>query len=1468
MVRKVNINEVRSFTSRNGGNVGKWLPSIGGDFQNTFTLNGENYDGSSSKGEINSNTVFGKNKDELGKTYDNTKVLEDNLLKFNLILYCFLQDPLKFPNIAGPVLNQIDIKNDRLFNQGLERFFFNFQTGNVTSNISRSLTCDAVRYYRNKNVGNLDPIKEETFTNLIKFAQSNKGYQTNVAGVLGGVTYDSIVKHTLYSLLKTNNKIPDIESTSIPWTQKAQQIEAGKLDIFVDVGGGPYVRAFPVACVIFQDSKGKNINDILEKANNLVGETFKRKLNGENQLVTPINNKEKNFIEIPLRDSTKTNSSVYCIVYDLIKVLVLNPTPTETNFSDLIKIGLSLLSRLGFGQKYKFTKTSLLEEINNVKQYLNNNFSNLNNEYSILFQNKHTLETSYILKDALESLQPKIAQSFSAEIQNLSNSLEQVYQKIVNNIKEESFYLHFDKFYNLLAVTADKKISTTLTNEVSEGPFILEEYASIGIESDLINLFFQNLQTLPTYEQIYTYNPDIAKSQKVLYITNTFITELYEILDSSGEGLVYENDTNSETDGILKISSSVIKLLDLIKQRTNEKYILNKNEYFIKNAQGKIETKNLPSETQILDIDVLPYSFASVGISKIKLQTLSHFLFVTKKENPNDDDFLKIIYYPRLKLSVSPRPRITEEIQKRESNPPNPRQEGRVPELIGKVKDLAKRESENRDFLINNIITSELGCYEDIAQSVDNLVNSDLPSEEKLYQVFQVVYTIGLPFLLATVSQILSSKLNELLKNGDSIDPALLECVNKDINKVKKTIINYVDLLSNLENSDQLIGLFLQEIPEIPQIPQIQYLFTFDAEKELKRKVIEYVINELLKFVSGTLRNVLKNFVDLCNADSYLFTFLQQSFDLGQEQTKKLATPTPSGMPVGNTGPVYIPSSFVNINDLIEKSGVETKDYVYEQFRKTFFVSKEQYTNETISLFFSKLSEVVDAGEMASLLKGTSSIETKNVVLGFIKNYLVTNNIGKFAIIISDQQSVLLLFSLLSQYINYRLCYEELAKSLVNFTPTVCFDPNSKYDENIKYFSDENIQDEISELTKTLDDICSNKLPKAFDLLDNGPSVAAKSLVKNIVNCVQTTINYKPPITTSNISGNTEQIKTPQMIYDSAKLFPETANTLKLISELKNKSKFVLEQSFRIGMSFTDYNFVITFPNGEKPGVTLTDSLTRFFQKISGDSLLQTTKFVNFQNYYGQTEEFVSSFLDQIKWKGEDLNLPFGSTPQATSLYQRKNNDNLFLDEYFSKQNVNISENSAKMWKIITKTPPNQPYNAEFSSLFNGDSLRGYWVYYLYLLCNFHQPFIQEVTKSVNSKEEDDKIAVLFETLKETPSLEQYYIFAYKIYEIAYELEKELYGVDILTEDLAPWLEIDIRNFSLYAVNKGSYTKEINNFINSLGNYAIKTEQMAIDGYLKEYEIFRKTNTKIYNSSPSGQPVINPNLVISFVEKE
>lgn len=1442
--RKIDIKEIRTFTARNGGNVSTWLPSIGGDFKNTFTIKGLNYDGTSSTGEINSNTIFGKGTDELGKTFDNTNVLDENLIKFYLILYCLMQDPLKNPSIIAPIIQATSqVENDRIFDKNIEQLFLNLQTYNVgliNSNegktISRSLTTDAVRFYRKNKIGKLDPLNEDIFTNLINFAKIQNGdYQTNVAGVLGRVTYDSIVKHTLYNLLKINKIVKDIEiPKGSSWLERASKVAPDKQDVFVDVSGGPYSRAFPVACVIFKDKKNKKLSDFLELSNNLVGNEFNRKLNSQDQLVSVISEKEKNFIEIPERD---TGSSIYCIVYDLIKILVLDPIANSDNFIDLIRIGLSFLSRFGFKQDFKFTKQKLKEEIQKINSYLKSNFSDLSEKnYEIVYKNKHLIETSYILSEKDEVNKPKIAQSFKAEIEKLCKSLEEVYDQVIKSVDYDSFYLHFDRFYNLLAITTNKTEEQAQQAEINDSiPFVIEDYASYGFETDLVKLFFENEQTLPKFgdNNLYTFDPELGRGQKVLFITDAFVKELYEILDSQGIGLVYDTDANSTIDDVKLINSSEISILNLIDIRTGGKYKLKKEDYFI-NDNGKIKTKPLPYGVKLLDITSLAYSFTSVGIEKIKLQTLSHFLFISFKDNPTEDDFIKIVYYPRIKEGPGPTP----------PPPPPP------PEDNPGTKEL---KAIQRDYLINNIIAAELPCYEDIANSFDKAINEELP-EDKIYYIFQTISNIGLPFLLAYISQMIVGQLNSLLKQGDSIDPDLLECATKDLNKVKKTIINYADLLSNLDNPQQLAGLFIQEVPEIPQIPQIQYLFTFDSEKELKRKIVEYAINMTIKYISGKLKSILKAFVDICNSDSYLTAFLESAFAIGKEENIKKISSTPSGLINRSNGPVYIPSSVLNINDLIVKSSIQPKEYVYITFRQTFFVSEEKYTNKTISDFFDKLSLIIDSGEMAMLLKGSSSIDTRNVLVNFIKNYLV-NGVALFNLIINDEQGVALLFSLLSNYIDYRICYEEISNSILNFTPTVCFDVNSRYDDNIKYFDEDSINNQINDLLKTLDDICTSTLPGTFRLLEDGPSIVTKSFVKTIVSSVVAATRYKQPKTTSAVF--IKQIANIKDIYNSSNFYQENKE-LKNISDLKKKSIYVLKNAFRIGMSYTDYSFKLTSKNNQIFYEQMSNNGTsiKLFKSVENGKLYPSSvKYVNFDNYFTETQEFVNDFLNEIIWSGEDLgdeNSKFNQSPPDVNGYYGKNLDNQYIYQLFTGESK-VSEESNKLWKETKKETPS---DLSFQ-------------YDLYLLANFHQDFINTVLFPLEDIEYNKFVFEEFIKLQQNPSLEQYYLFAVSLYKKAYELEIEILGQSTkeIDEDVEPWLEVKCDEFINDFIYKGDYSDEIKFFINNLGNVALKTDEQAIQGYINKYILFRKTNTKIYDSKVPGKYILQNDKIINFIEK-
>ena len=89
-----------------------------------------------------------------------------------------------------------------------------------------------------------------------------------------------------------------------------------------------------------------------------------------------------------------------------------------------------------------------------------------------------------------------------------------------------------------------------------------------------------------------------------------------------------------------------------------------------------------------------------------------------------------------------------------------------------------------------------------------------------------------------------------------------------------------------------------------------------------------------------------------------------------------------------------------------------------------------------------------------------------NIVIKYFEKDPITDK-GIFNLIFEDVDGISLLFIFLSNFIDYRICYEKMSEYMTDFNPTVCFDPNSNYIRNLNYFSADNIDDQIADLTKT-----------------------------------------------------------------------------------------------------------------------------------------------------------------------------------------------------------------------------------------------------------------------------------------------------------------------------------------------------------------------------------------------------------------
>lgn len=1093
-IKKPNISQIREFTKRDSFKT--WLPSLDSKsaFEKTFTIptpnvipqTGQQIGGATSgTGEINILTNF-----------KNANLL--NLNRYTLFLYCLRNEPYFFEK----VLDSLGSEDDKQFNQNLQNFLASYQTGIKDTEFSKSLTTDIVRVYRGSKIKDVQD--DKSVQAILNYAQKpNSDFQRNVTGVLGKVTYDSIVKHTLYRLLLQNNIIQEYPKPAGTWAEVSNQLNIDEFKLYVDSKGGPYRRAFPVICVLAKKEKGKKVSDLIEESNKLVESKFFRKLKGTEQLVTELNKgNEKNFVENPLSQS---NYSTYYIIYDFAKVITLPPITDKDNTLSLLKIGLSILSRknnLTFSSVSEFEK--FYQEIRSyIISSLNEKYEDFN--FEIVLKNKHIKENEYMLEKANSVLKSKLSKSFKLEVELLFQSIDSVYKKIIQIFKNQvlpgtnqnfqfkeyptdidsPLTLHFDNFYNLLAITSVNKNPTFVKKEPNTTvPFVLEDYETSFSSDDLVVEFFKDSKTLPSFSNgQYTFAKQVALENDIVFVTDAFLKQLYYNLDSAKD-FVYETDKNQNNDDVLTTKS--FELIKLISERTKEKNI-KKEDYFYISSNKTFLKKEIVRK---LELSELNFTFDSVKEDKIKFQTINHFLYAPRKKKATLDYFINNVYYPKLKQVVSATPDEPDP----EKKPPTPKPQ--------------KKPQKNNNYLINNIITSELACYEDIANGFDQAVNAE-NINDKLLGVGKALINIGLPFLLNYASQKIASKLSRISKN--KIDPTLLECLLQDSDNLKKLIIGSLDITLS-DNPKLLLTQLAPTLPEIPSIPQFPI---FDIEKELKRRIVEFIIEQIIKLLKEQLEYALQPVIDMCNSDSYLTSFLNNAFPNKDKSDQKLSSPGPSGLPSDSISTTFIPNITVDINTLIDQSQVESRENVYEYFRINFFVTKEEYPDLEISNFFDYISDKIDAGQMVSLLKGSSDLQTRNLILAYIRTF---NN--KFDKIIDDQESVTFLFLFLARYIDYKLILQIISDSLTNFTPTICVDIESRFDELSSVFTEEQLEDQANDLENSLATACSLKNPLVINLISGGPSL----LTKNLIDFLRTTYKTSTEATIQNLKDANNKI--------------------------------------------------------------------------------------------------------------------------------------------------------------------------------------------------------------------------------------------------------------------------------------------------------------------------------------------------------
>ncbi len=208
------------------------------------------------------------------------------------------------------------------------------------------MTIELVKKYA---LDKLIDLKPEKLSDFFDVAASD-AFKNNVAKNLNIVTYESVIKHTLYNNIKETNAFSLKENSSANWIEKAINLNLGEIDYFIDIEGGPDNKSFPVVCVLSKKNNLETKDKILEESNNFLSNIFGRNVTN-NCLANIIGEPDKfenNFKKIPILKSKKDNLSFYnsiCVVYDFCKILLSSQKSREFDAQAIAEISLGFFSK-------------------------------------------------------------------------------------------------------------------------------------------------------------------------------------------------------------------------------------------------------------------------------------------------------------------------------------------------------------------------------------------------------------------------------------------------------------------------------------------------------------------------------------------------------------------------------------------------------------------------------------------------------------------------------------------------------------------------------------------------------------------------------------------------------------------------------------------------------------------------------------------------------------------------------------------------------------------------------------------------------------------------------------------------------------------------------------------------------------------------------------------------------------------
>lgn len=1143
--KKPNLKKIQEFSIPE--NYENWIPGLFSSsyYNNLFPIN--------PNGDYLEQDLEFKN--------NNIENFNVSMNRYLLFLNCLKSNPFLFEKVSSTI--EYD-KNSFLFTAELSEYLYNIQTNTEKNKINSSLTIELVKKYAVDTGLDLQPQKLSDFFDVVK----TQDYIDKISRKLNSVTYESVIKHTLYNKLKENSSFSFKEESSAGWTERAASLAYGDSEYFIDTEGGPDNKSFPVVCVITKtfskDSKQKTIDN----SNKFLSNVFGRNVNESclARIIGEVDRFENNFKQIPLLKGKKDNENYYnavCVVYDFIKILLSKSIKREFIAQSIVECSL------GFLTKYKIE----LSDINDLSKLANIFSSTLNKYFNdtsfekhlFVYANidKHSKEiNSRINIENLEEIKTNVSQKFILSKQNLISSFESYVSRIISDYqsrreqniylspygnKDTKIFLHFDSFFNLLGITTipSKKIITANGDYFTPFLFVRDD------KKDQISFDLEETEDRKTLS-------DEFYSTYKEYPENTVPTKQKDLIDFTGHKIVYitrilEKQISDNYQGLEKrivsdsLSSNSVVYLDNLNLKQKLKININKSNLF--------EEERFIDKT--LEFISLSTNYRENKYQSSAIQTLNYYLHATptiekgllspiiakaesiKKEiealssNKGNDKYLPSynkktesdlilereetdlqtfasFHYPVLSLV----PKTEDKFNFALDLPKIP--EFEIPQDILIVSaDVQKAFSLIKMIMaqpyelnlnLQHYALSSLSCYADLI-----LLIKEFAKIKDWKEGFSLVFKMldKLP-LIEILMALLEDRLNKIIKLGQEQQACLPPPV--------KSNLNPEDLLKDLEYLKTLYYNVVQQILEIQGIvDEIPKLPTLDVWKAIILKIFYFILNIAAEWVLGWLAKKLKKYLDrFCTIDFDLFDLLNL------EKDKELIGFNPAlvadsfGALAGSGGALDTVDVNLDINTLIDLTKKATREFVYNKFADKYSINKNQEKLDEISAFFYQISNVVDAFELSTLLRGVQTETTTNNLIDFIK----LSNFS-FKDRFKDSESINDLFVFLSQYCDYKLCYDFLTNSMENYVGNICSLQNSKKDKiegalkslgGLGQDINSIIRDQVLDLQKDIDDICSTSIGINIDLFKDGPRLLASSLNKVLSIPFNTVIQFQDNI--------------------------------------------------------------------------------------------------------------------------------------------------------------------------------------------------------------------------------------------------------------------------------------------------------------------------------------------------------------------